>query len=86
VRDYRRSLWHRLRGERGVTRGVEKSGLRENLFETGAAAAEIGWIKVALLSLGIVGVFLGIGQGKIVDSGGDLGGRLLRFVGYSVGK
>jgi hypothetical protein len=56
VRDYRSTFRHWLKAERGDTRGVEKVGLRENLFETGAAAAEIGWIKVALLSLRIVGV------------------------------
>ena len=40
----------------------------------GVAAAEIGWIEVALLSLRIVEVsVVGIGHGTIVDSGGDLG-------------
>ena len=37
------------------------------------AAARIGWIEVALLSVRFAGVSVGIGQGKIVDCGGDLG-------------
>jgi len=37
------------------------------------AAARIGWIEVALLSLRIAGVSGSIGRGKIVDFGGCLG-------------
>ncbi len=50
------------------------------------AAARIGSIKVALLSLRIAGVSVGIRQGNIVYSGGDLGVGLAGNVGYSVGS
>jgi hypothetical protein len=36
-------------------------------------APRIGWIKVALLSLSIAGVYLGIGSSNIVYSAGNLG-------------
>jgi len=38
-----------------------------------AVAERISSIAVALLSLHIAGISVGIDRGKIVDSGGDLG-------------
>ena len=50
------------------------------------AAARIGWIEVALLSVRIAGVSVGIGRGKIVDCTGCLAVRMLVSVGYRVGN
>ena len=51
-------------------------GRRSGSVRAGMSAAGIGWIEVAPLRLRIAGVSVGgvgIGQGKIVDCGGDLG-------------
>ena len=62
--------------------GTRSAGLR-----AGAVATRIGSIEVALLSLRIAGISrVGIGRGKIVDSGGSLAVRMLVTVGNKVGK
>lgn len=50
------------------------------------AAAEIGWMEVALLGVRIVEVSVGISRGTIVDCRGYLGVGLGGNVGYSVGS
>jgi len=67
-----------VQGPWGATGGSER--------RAGVAAAGVRWIEVRLLSVRFAGVLrVGIGQGNIVHSGGDLGVALFRFVGYAVG-
>ncbi|MGB6378298.1 MAG: hypothetical protein WBG24_16415, partial [Syntrophobacteria bacterium] len=76
----------RTRIERGAT-PLQKSGLAGIFFSwAGAVAARIGWIEVALLSVRIVGVSVGIGRGKIVDCGCCLGRFRLDLWGIVWGR
>jgi hypothetical protein len=49
-------------------------------------AAGMGWLEVALLSVCIAGVSVGIGQGKIVDCGACLARFRLDLWGIVWGK
>ena len=78
VRVYRRSFRHLVQGPWGGYRGVGKAGWR------GSCRGPLDRSE-AFKRAFCRGIAVGIGQGNIVHSGGDLGVALFRFVGYAVG-